>query len=801
MIILVTAYASGTPQPLLWTSVGVGVLAVLRLASLLRGDGARLSVVLLRVAVVFIVIVGFPAGLFLHGAVGLALMFSLMSSLSAVGALAWKVNEERRISDPDRRKPEYDRPFSDRSDNEAIQSPPGRVSVPAQCLGVAVPTAAVVGAISSAGLTSATLLELGLFGALGGVITIAILIYLLQHLVLLWLSSPPVSLAELERIAAEARHVAASGGERSELFRPGERDRRTDLLDRVRFVIEDGADQPLGEGMRTSAGAARMEILRWLDGLGKELESGDARLVEVVQEPRGRSEAEADYRIQHLCLRLEDTFARLKYALERLQDALGRRLRVDSGWLEVALDGLYRNELDRFDRVRDDIERSRRSASGTDQLVQHTLVLQSGVIARIARPLASLRAIRACTAAAADLGLVLDVVWPRIQLVLPLDQRREIARRERVLGAYRLTAASTLCTSVVMALVAGLAGAAGLLLLSAGAAGVAVVAILAGRRELAVSYERRLSVTGVRRFDLVQALRIKQPDTTLDLVRMAGLLSDGEPRLGRPICDERVKQGEHGAGIPAEQMVNLSHELRDELVERLPERLITQLSAELRRQIERLPRPPARVDIGAQALSALAQQIAERVTSPLSSALSGQMGQMERSLGDKMREVVESAVVGEPLSPFVGFLAIELESSTGGGGRAANGRISVLAGSDLALVLSIRDDPRGRNAAPERGSQDGPFVAQQPIHIPGDGPPGTVDFELVVDSPSLTPVPQRVDVRVQPGNGAHQKISFEVPDVPGEHEAWIQLYQLGRLVEVVALPIEVRVDSSPVSAG
>jgi hypothetical protein len=46
-------------------------------------------------------------------------------------------------------------------------------------------------------------------------------------------------------------------------------------------------------------------------------------------------------------------------------------------------------------------------------------------------------------------------------------------------------------------------------------------------------------------------------------------------------------------------------------------------------------------------------------------------------------------------------------------------------------------------------------------------------------------------MRVLPGGGDVKKISFTLPEVPGEHEAWIQLYQSNRLVEVVAIPINV----------
>jgi len=607
----------------------------------------------------------------------------------------------------------------------------GRVPPSVRYLGAVVPTAALalVPGVGSVAVGS-TVVVVGMF------VVVGVAAYGVQALVLRWLDTQLVPYSLIEAVAADARMAA------NELTSEGG-SRRDELLNRLHARLSGGSGRARG-----ALYAVEIELRR-IDDIARrspeDLRWAEERLYRVFRDlldaDRGSGSSNLDL-------------------IQRLFDETSSQLRkMSEGRTRGGRDEAYFEALNRL---------------GGWQA--------GGIFALLTHPFRSAEAIGTCVAAARELGVVLDAVWPRIQFMLTTAHRRVLTWGEIVVTGYRLMGASGIVTFLVLAAGAALTSTPALLWPGGAAVGIAVLAISAGHRKLAEAYQRRLAVVRIRRFDLADALRIKPLRTTTDLVRMGNVLYQSEPREGRLVRDDQ----------PDQPVVALGDEhleyLGRELVERLPSRITDELAAQLRQQVDRLASEAIHFNIDSVALGSLARQ----VVTPVSSSIQELMRQLEQNVLENVREAVKRSIVGEPLSPFSGFLVVQIEHDTAGHQKlieGQGGRISARTGAQLSLILSVLDDPRGRTAAPEHGRAD--ILAVQPVHIPGDTAARAVDFEVVIDSSSLAPSPHRTSMRVQPGGGDMKKVSFTLPEVPGEHEAWIQLFQSNRLVEVVAIPIDV----------
>jgi hypothetical protein len=174
---------------------------------------------------------------------------------------------------------------------------------------------------------------------------------------------------------------------------------------------------------------------------------------------------------------------------------------------------------------------------------------------------------------------------------------------------------------------------------------------------------------------------------------------------------------------------------------------------------------------------------------------------MQRSLYDQIgrivEESVEAAVIGPPLIDFTGFMVIDLPQS--GGGRPAprpGEMISAPVGSALELSFFVMRNEQARGATP-RLETAGQFFIAEPINIEGGRPAAEVLFEAVADSPTLQPQPGRQQLRVGEA-GAETVFVFAMPERPGRHEIWFQLYQGGRLIQAVTVNIEATAEQASV---
>jgi hypothetical protein len=402
------------------------------------------------------------------------------------------------------------------------------------------------------------------------------------------------------------------------------------------------------------------------------------------------------------------------------------------------------------DELTPDEDRGRRGRRGLREVPEEALLERDAryVIATnrrfsLARPMSSPSARQTQHRVATDLGLVLDAVWPRIRWVLPAAQRREIGLRESAVAVHRVLAAALLCIGALLLVLAPVLGVVAMLALGVGALLAALTEVAAARRSLAEACARRAHLVELHRLDLLSALGMKPPHDSAALVRLGGVLT-----------------GDEDADYPLAVQTATPLELSD-----------------------------------AQ-LAFLRDDLAGRFAHALSGTLQGSLEKgirdLETGLASALQRSLEESVTGPPLRAFTGFLVV---SGSGVGSAASaggpRGGVSIPTGDAVALELEMFGDQRAAGAVPERGSRDGSFVALQPIHIPGDQTGAAVRFEIVVDSPTLTATPHRFDLRVAPETGATRSIHLRAPDHEGRHEAWIQLFQLGRLIEVIVLPIEV----------
>lgn len=444
------------------------------------------------------------------------------------------------------------------------------------------------------------------------------------------------------------------------------------------------------------------------------------------------------------------------------------------------------------------------SSRATDDLTRIT------VLERFASPLRStaLNALHRRTAVAT--GLTVDDIWPRIALVAPEEVNHRVRRGERGVLVCRITVASAVCTTGVWLLVA-LTGLGGLhveqgvaVLPVVGPLAVAAVALVQARRSLVEVYEAKADAVDVYRYDLAERMRLSVPESPsdADMRRLAAQLS-GE-RASDPYAERRG--AEPGAADRAwrDQLAAADRARRDQLAAAVAGMVSADIQAMVLRSIrdERLSQT-ARNPVGApltesqptlteSQLKLLAQEIARSTAGPVGARLESHLSDLQRELHQDMRSVIRTslteAVTGPALTNFVGYFAIELEDSDAQDVRAEGGTIRAAAGQRLRLLASVVRDEHMRDFPSVVASRPGGnFFVVEPIRVEGGRDAGTASFDVMADSSTLTPLPQRKNLRVE--HKQQTAFGFQVPE-QGNHEIWMQLYQAGHLVQVVALKIE-----------
>jgi hypothetical protein len=449
----------------------------------------------------------------------------------------------------------------------------------------------------------------------------------------------------------------------------------------------------------------------------------------------------------------------------------------------------YGDHRDDEERRRDD-ELTRRL---TDELTP------AGVPGVLARPLVGRSAAATVAKTATNTGLVVDVVWPRIAMVLPDHARRFFRRADRAIAALRVGVASNVCTMLVWfgAAVGWLAPQSDTSqpwAVLVGPAAVAAVLFLALRRLVDDTSRRRADAVDLYRFDLARVLHLPIPRDPRRFRALAGALTGDRP------ADRHLPSPDPARPSAAQADMQELGSLREDVVDEVTRRIV----AEIRRMRVRDDDPARRLhrpSLSDDEISALADQVAERAAGPVGEQVSRRIEDLQRRYHQEVdrvvREGVEAAVLGPPLVSFTGFLVIDAKTGgEDGPPRQPGGVVAVPVGGLLELAAFVVRDQAARGAAPLMESDSALFVVE-PIHIEGGRPASLVEFDAVMDSATLRPSPHRATMAVGAA-GSRALFGFRMPDRAGRHEVWFQLYQAGRLIQVVAITVETTATPTPV---
>ena len=427
-----------------------------------------------------------------------------------------------------------------------------------------------------------------------------------------------------------------------------------------------------------------------------------------------------------------------------------------------------------------------------------------GPLHLLARPLDPPAAVQANVAVTQDTGLAVDTIWPSMELVLPSAARRDLTRQDRKIASLRLVAASAWATTVGWAFLAESVaktapGGSTLALLLTGPVVVGLAAVWLARRTVVDAYMRRGDAVRIYRFDLAKAMHLPLPANKAGLLALARTLGGGLRRL-----DQRLASYAAEPSVVQPDLSGLGDDIATSVAQRTAEEigdLLTRQQAELSRLLgeryEQLGQllPAGRLE--PDDLARLARDIAQRASDPVSAELIRHFAGLQQDFNDQMhgavRAAIEETVLGPPLTNFTGYLMIGLNSPDDEPSlRTADGVITAPPGHRVNLVMSVVRDLRASAVATViESGPDRPFFIVQPVVIEGGRTSQVADFNAVVDSASLTPLPQRKNMIVR--DKAESSFAFQLPAHEGQHEAWFQLYQAGRLIQVVAVRIDATV--------
>jgi hypothetical protein len=463
-----------------------------------------------------------------------------------------------------------------------------------------------------------------------------------------------------------------------------------------------------------------------------------------------------------------------------------------------------RYELERPERIhyeREHPELMRERAAKRDK----DLSRDSSVLGRVVRPLGVRpAALSAGLSLAESTGLNVDEVWPRLQLVVPSDVRSEVVRKDRMIATLRVAAASAICTAIVWPISAGviLTGASAIVLAALVVAPLAVsaVAVIVARSRLADVYLRRVRTTEVYRFDLLKALHLPRAHNDAEFASLSRyIVSSSRYRpivWAENVSPEPRTEPNYLPETLASEVARLA-EQRIEALLRSHRELLLQDRAELvEQQREQFRDWLSTQALGPEELARLADHIADRAADPVSKGLSRRMAQIQEEFTHGLRatleEVVGESVLGPALTNFTGYLTLELHRASEEDPlvASANGTIRVGPGHELGLVMSVVRKPAAASVASLSQGPDNSFLVLEPFVIEGGRDAPAAEFDAVADCATLTPLPRRRNLNVT--ERASTPFRFKLPDRDGQHELWFQLYQAGRLIQALAISVEVR---------
>ncbi|MCZ0991813.1 hypothetical protein [Streptomyces diastatochromogenes] len=432
---------------------------------------------------------------------------------------------------------------------------------------------------------------------------------------------------------------------------------------------------------------------------------------------------------------------------------------------------------------------------------------------KLAHPLPSAAVIAIYRDTALATGLAIDEMWPRIELVAPDQVKTEMRRRERGVLAWRIVVASAVCTAAVWLFIA-LAGLGGFrlesgspALLVVGPLLVAAVAVTQARRLLVEVCAAKADAIDVLRYDMARRLHLELPETPSGMIRLASTLSGDRDSFQYPgRRPEEPSPSEYPGRRPphsfAEDTGPLPGSRLDQLAVDVADQVRSGLRADVRQAIRGehaslAEEEPARAMFTEADLAQLAQEISDSAAEPVSRQLKDHLTYLQQNFHEDVRAAIrstlEESVTGPPLTNFVGYFAIELDrrmqSEERPPVRVDGGTIKAPVGRRVNLVVSVVRDQRAANLPPVVASHPGKdFFVFEPVRVEGGRDARTVSFDVMADSSTLTPLPQRQNLLVE--DEKQTTFRFQTSEEEGSHEVWFQLYQAGHLVQVVALKIK-----------
>lgn len=332
-------------------------------------------------------------------------------------------------------------------------------------------------------------------------------------------------------------------------------------------------------------------------------------------------------------------------------------------------------------------------------------------------------------------GFVVDDAWQRLKLVLPNDLRR------RHLWAESGVLWSRLVAAVALGLVPPF------VVFRSWFALVSFVifgwAVAVGRRRLVRAYELRAATADLYRFDLARRLGIAMPSSQAEFAELGGVLT------GKDTDWELTSPETQQAAVDTSR-------IEEELA-----RTRQEITGEVRLAAERL----------------------EHQRGELEESWGGYMRRTDRRLSglpELIRQSVDEVLGGPQLVNFTGSLTVEHQDVAP-------------PDSIVDLAVEIHGNPDADDSSHVRVIGVNRRAVRQPVRIDGGMPLPAAEFELIVDSATMHPSPRRRTVEVAAFDGrARVEVSLSLPEEEGTHEAWLQLFQSGRLVQAIMVVVEAR---------
>ena len=244
---------------------------------------------------------------------------------------------------------------------------------------------------------------------------------------------------------------------------------------------------------------------------------------------------------------------------------------------------------------------------------------------------------------AATRGLLINDVWERIRLVVPVALRKATARQEFVVSCYRMATVSVLSLPLALLLWQAFLhpGPSWWLWFSAALLGL-VPLTLATRSQIRSAYQFRADTIDLHSSELIHALQLPEPHSHAELVAMSGPLVSGVDRLDTMYAPAR---SESDTGSPILGEVGLEA-LQNELVRQIPDLVVMRLNECLEREREAMMKKLSPVVLTETDLEVLASSVAQHAAPRVSKDVKDSIASLGKRLDEDEPNLLKSSAQG-----------------------------------------------------------------------------------------------------------------------------------------------------------